>query len=200
MTISSYQTLIKAPGPNAPIVFAFHGTGGDEHQFAELARQILPDAGVISPRGDVSEFGVLRFFRRTSEGSYDMEDLTLRTEKMARFIAAHKAANPGRPIYGLGYSNGATILASVLFKNAGLFDRAALLHPLIPWIPPNSEQLKDRPILITAGQRDPICPLPLSERLADYFAAQKARVEACYHSGGHEIRPEELEALHTFLT
>lgn len=65
MTISSYQTLIKAPGPNAPIVFALHGMGGDEYQFAELTRQILPDAGVISPRGDVSEFGALRFFRRT---------------------------------------------------------------------------------------------------------------------------------------
>ncbi|EHK75099.1 hypothetical protein SM0020_25551 [Sinorhizobium meliloti CCNWSX0020] len=129
-----------------------------------------------------------------------MEDLTLRTEKMARFIASHKAANPGRAIYGLGYSNGANILASVLFKNAGFFDRAALLHPLIPWIPANSEQLKDRPILITAGQRDPMCPLPLSERLADYFAAQGARVEACYHSGGHEIRPEELGALRAFLT
>jgi phospholipase/carboxylesterase len=25
-------------------------------------------------------------------------------------------------------------------------------------------------------------------------------VEACYHSGGHEIRSEELDALHSFLT
>ncbi|MCA1494540.1 alpha/beta hydrolase [Sinorhizobium alkalisoli] len=200
MTISSYQALVRAPGRNAPIVFAFHGTGGDEYQFAELIGQILPDAGLVSPRGDVSEFGALRFFRRTSEGAYDMEDLAIRTERMASFIAAHKAANLGRAIYGLGYSNGANILASVLFRHAGLFDRAALLHPLIPWIPANSERLRDRPILITAGQRDPICPLPLTEQLVDYFAAQKARVEASYHSGGHEIRPGELEALHAFLT
>ncbi|WEX74904.1 alpha/beta hydrolase [Sinorhizobium numidicum] len=200
MTTSSYQALIRAPGRNAPIVFSFHGTGGDEYQFAELVGQILPDAGLISPRGDISEFGALRFFRRTNEGSYDMEDLARRTEKMSSFIAAHKAANPGRAIYGLGYSNGANILASVLFRHTGLFDRAALLHPLIPWIPANVEQLKDRSILVTAGQRDPICPLPLTERLVDYFVKQKARVEACYHSGGHEIRPEELEALHAFLT
>lgn len=110
MTISPYQTLIKAPGPNAPIVFAFHGMGGDEYQFAELTRQILPDAGVISPRGDVSEFGALRFFRRTSEGSYDMEDLILRTEKMARFIAAHKAANPGGQFTGSAIRTGQTSL------------------------------------------------------------------------------------------
>lgn len=199
MTISSYRALIRAPSRNAPIVFAFHGTGGDEYQFTELVGQILPDAGLVSPRGDVSEFGALRFFRRTGEGSYDMEDLALRTKKMASFIAAHKAANPTRAIYGLGYSNGANILASVLFRHAELFDRAALLHPLIPWIPANNEQLRDRRILITAGQRDPICPLPLTERLVDYFVTQKARVEACYHSGGHEIRPEELEALHAFL-
>ncbi len=200
MTISSYQTLIRAPRRNAPIIFAFHGTGGDEHQFADLTRHILPDAGLISPRGDVSEFGALRFFRRTSEGSYDMEDLARRTDKMVDFIAAHKAENPGRAIYGFGYSNGANILASVLFSQPRLFDRTALLHPLIPWIPTANKQLKERRILITAGQRDPICPLPLTERLVDYFAAQSARVEACYHSGGHEIRPEELQALHAFLT
>lgn len=200
MTTSSYQALIRAPRRDAPIVFTFHGTGGDEHQFAELARQLLPGAGLVSPRGDVSEFGALRFFRRSSEGSYDMQDLARRTEKMVDFIAAHKAENPGRAIHGFGYSNGANILASVLFRQPQLFDRTALLHPLIPWIPADNKQLKDRRILITAGQRDPICPMPLTERLADYFATQGARVEACYHSGGHEIRPEELQALQSFLT
>ncbi len=40
-----------------------------------LARQILPGAHVISPRGDVSEMGMNRYFRRTGEGVYDMDDL-----------------------------------------------------------------------------------------------------------------------------
>ncbi len=35
----------------------------------------------LLPRGDVSEFGANRFFRRTGEGVYDMDDLHLRTEK-----------------------------------------------------------------------------------------------------------------------
>ncbi|QRM57623.1 alpha/beta hydrolase [Sinorhizobium sp. BG8] len=200
MSTESYKALVLAPGPDAPIVFAFHGTGGNEYQFSELVGQILPDAGLISPRGDVSEHGALRFFRRTGEGSYDMEDLAERTEKMAAFIAAHKDANPGRPIYGLGYSNGANILASVIFKHADLFDRAALLHPLIPWTPQPNDTLRDRRILVTAGRRDPICPLPITERLTEYFASQKARIEVSYHPGGHEIRPEELAALKSFLT
>ena len=200
MTISHYHALTKAPAEGAPLVFAFHGTGGDEHQFSELVGQILPDAGLVSPRGDVSENGALRFFRRAAEGVYDMEDLAERTEKMAEFIAAHKAANPRHPVYGLGYSNGANILASVAFKHAELFDRIALLHPLIPWTPDANSGLAGTRVLITAGHRDPICPFPLTESLARYFTAQGSALQTSFHDGGHEIRQPELSALEAFLT
>lgn len=200
MTTLLYHALTKAPAPNAPLIFAFHGTGGNEHQFSELVEQIAPHAGLVSPRGDVSEHGALRFFRRTGEGVYDMADLATRTEKMAEFIAGHKAAYPDRPVYGLGYSNGANILAAVAFKHADLFDRIALLHPLIPWRPEDNVGLADKRVLITAGQRDPICPLPLTECLVDYFNDQGSRVETIIHDGGHEIRQTELSALQTFLT
>lgn len=200
MTTSSYHALTRTPAAGAPLVFAFHGTGGDEHQFSDLVTQILPGAGLVSPRGDVSENGALRFFRRTGEGVYDMADLAQRTEKMAAFIAGHKAANPGIPVYGLGYSNGANILASVAFSHAGLFDRIALLHPLIPFAPEPNPGIAGKRVLITAGRRDPICPLPLTERLVDYFAAQGSRVETSFHDGGHEIQAPELAALQAFLT
>lgn len=133
MSLTSYIHLAKAPAPGAPLVFAFHGTGGDEHQFYGLIEQMLPQAGIVSPHGDVSEHGATRFFRRTGEGVYDMKDLAQRTAKMAAFIAAHKATNPGAPVYGLGYSNGANILAAVVLDQPALFDRAVLMHPLIPW-------------------------------------------------------------------
>ncbi|MEM8959343.1 MAG: alpha/beta hydrolase, partial [Pseudomonadota bacterium] len=44
MTRDSYHHLARPPAPGAPLVFAFHGTGGDEHQFAALVDQILPGA------------------------------------------------------------------------------------------------------------------------------------------------------------
>ena len=154
MSLDSYTARIKAPKPGAPLVFAFHGTGGDEHQFFDLAQQILPDAGVISPRGDVSEHGAARFFKRTAEGVYDMDDLAQRTQAMIGFITAHKAANPGVPVYGFGYSNGANILASVIMAQPDLFDRIGLLHPLIPWQPEPLPRLAGRRVLITAGRRD----------------------------------------------
>ena len=199
MSLDSYTARIKAPKPGAPLVFAFHGTGGDEHQFFDLAQQILPDAGVISPRGDVSEHGAARFFKRTAEGVYDMDDLAQRTQRMAAFITAHRDANPGAPVYGFGYSNGANILASVIMAQPDLFDRIGLLHPLIPWQPEPLPRLAGRRLLITAGRRDPICPWPLSDSLIKWATAQGAAVTTDIHDGGHELRQTELTALQALL-
>ena len=199
MSTSLYQARVTAPDPGRPLVFAFHGTGGDENQFFDLARQLMPGAGVISPRGDVSEMGAARFFRRTGEGVYDMDDLARRTDQMIAYIEAHRAAHPGRPIYGFGYSNGANILASVFLKRPDLFDRVGLLHPLIPWEPEANPALSGRQVLVTAGRHDPITPWPMSERLITWLEGEGAEVTTELHEGGHELRTPEIEALARFL-
>jgi phospholipase/carboxylesterase len=199
MSLDAYHHIANAPAPGDPLVFTFHGTGGDEHQFTSLIEQILPQAGIVSPRGDVSELGANRFFRRTGEGVYDMDDLAVRTAKMTGFIRAHRDANPGAPIYGLGYSNGANILASVIFETPDLFDRVVLMHPLIPWTPEPNPSLGSLDMLVTAGRRDPICPLPLTEALVRYLKDQGAQVDLRLHDGGHEARQPELAAIETFL-
>jgi phospholipase/carboxylesterase len=201
MSLTSYTALTRPPATEgAPLIFAFHGTGGDEHQFFGFVREIAPGAGVISPRGDVTEMGAARFFRRSGEGVYDMADLARATARMAGFVAAHKAAHPTAPIYGFGYSNGANILASVVMARPDLFDRVGLLHPLIPWQPAPVAGLAGRRVLITAGRNDPICPWPLSQRLIDWFGAEGALVTTDIHPGGHELRPAEAEALRHLLT
>ena len=181
----------------APSFYVFHGTGGDESQFFDLARQLRPDACIVAPRGDVSEGGAARYFRRTGEGVYDMDDLARRTTAMAEFIAATKGDGP---VFGLGYSNGANILASVMLEAPGLFDAAVLMHPLVPWTPAPVPGLAGRRVLITAGERDPICPAPQTRALADYFKAQGADVETAWHPGGHEVRNEELQAIARFVS
>lgn len=179
----------------APLVFAFHGTGGDEHQFAGLIPQLWPAAGIVAPRGEVSEFGANRYFRRTGEGVYDMDDLAARRDALIAFVRSHLTA--GVPAYAFGYSNGANILAAMTFVAPDLFDRVALLHPLIPWTPEAQSKLDGKRVLITGGAHDPIAPLPGTEALARYYAAQGTEVQSCIHAGGHEIRPEEITALKT---
>jgi len=195
--MSSYQFRADAiADTTAPVIFLFHGTGGDENQFFELAGQLLPGVRRVAPRGDVSEHGALRYFRRTGEGVYDMDDLALRTKAMTEFVREH--AGKSSLVIGLGYSNGANILASMQFATPGLFDQAVLMHPLIPFAPPAAD-FSGRQVLITAGRRDPIASASATQVLADYFSANGAETKLAWHEGGHELRQEELTAIQAFL-
>lgn len=187
-----HKTLPGSPG--GPLLFVFHGTGADESQLLSLGRDLAPQATIVSPRGDVSEHGAARFFRRTGEGVYDMDDLARATGKMADFIKAQVEGAKPSSVFGLGYSNGANILASVVFAAPDLFDAAVLMHPLIPFEPEVKGSLAGRRILVTAGKRDPICPPNLTSRLEAYLRADGADVTVEWHDGGHEIRPNEIEA------
>ena len=196
--MADYQ-FVDYPGasPDAPAFFLFHGTGGDEHQFTDLAAELLPSARRIGVRGDVSEGGALRYFKRVGEGRYDMADLARATTKLAGFVGAQRGA--AKKSVGLGYSNGANILASVLFKAPEQFDTAVLMHPLIPFTPDPQPGLKGKRVIITAGRRDPIAPVHSAELLAAYLKEQGADVTVFWHEGGHEIRREELLAVRDFL-
>ncbi|HEX7736120.1 MAG TPA: alpha/beta hydrolase, partial [Ktedonobacteraceae bacterium] len=104
-----------------------HGTGGDEHALSGLGRMLIPGAGQLSPRGNVLENGMPRFFRRFAEGVLDVEDLKQRSGELAAFI--HQAS----AVYGFdeqqviaaGFSNGANIAASLLLLRPSVL-RAAI--------------------------------------------------------------------------
>jgi phospholipase/carboxylesterase len=130
---------------------------------------------------------------------YDFEDLEVRSRAMAGFIRAHKEKAKLSHTIGLGYSNGANILAAIVFHNADLFDDIVLMHPLVPWSPADNRALARLRVLITAGRRDPICPPTLTNALGEYFKRQGSTVALEWHEGGHELRPSEQTAIGTLF-
>lgn len=200
MSANSYVHKVLPGPPGGPLLFVFHGTGADENQLLTFGRDLLPGATIIAPRGDILEYGAARFFRRTGEGVYDMADLARATEKMAGFVGAHTESAKPASVLGLGYSNGANILASALFARPSLFDAAVLMHPLIPFAPQVAGSLAGKRMLITAGRRDPICPPDLTVRLEACLRAARADVTVEWHDGGHELRPNEIAAAKGLLS
>lgn len=195
----SYQFAETRAAAAAPLIFTFHGTGGDQNQFHGLATQLVPGAAVISVRGDVSEHGAARFFRRRAEGVYDMDDLAQRTENLAAFMRDQIARlKPGR-VGAFGYSNGANILGSVMIRHPDIVDDAGLLHPLIPWLPEPQPGLAGRRALVTAGLNDPICPPDLTRQWNGWLAAQGVDLAEIWTGGGHGIEQREILALREFL-
>ena len=60
MSLDAYHHNRVDRGPGKPLLFLFHGTGGDENQFMDVGAALAPGAGIVAPRGDVSEHGAER--------------------------------------------------------------------------------------------------------------------------------------------
>ena len=201
MALDSYIHLFRPGKDGDPrTLLMLHGTGGDEASFAGLGRVLAPGAAVLSVRGNVSEHGMNRFFRRHAGGVYDMEDLAFRTRALGAFVeaAVERYGIDRDGLIGVGYSNGANILANLLFENPSLVPAAVLMHPLIPFAPEDQPGLAGRRVLITAGERDPICPPAMTRALHGYFERQGAAAELVFHPGGHELQESELDATRRF--
>src|SRR5665213_4278266 len=59
--------------PTAPTLLLLHGTGGTEHDLISIGETIAPASGILSPRGQVLEGTMQRFFRPLSEGVFDLD-------------------------------------------------------------------------------------------------------------------------------
>ena len=172
------RNYVPAPnGTSANTLLLLHGTGGDEHDLVPLGRLLNPDANLLSPRGRVLENGMPRFFKRLSEGVFDIPDLIAQTEALSEFVAEAAEAygfDPSR-VTAAGFSNGANIAAALLLLHPGVLHAAILLHPMVPLVPDTLPDLAGIAVFIGAGRRDPIVPEAETERLAALTAPSRRR-------------------------
>ena len=180
--------------PGSPTLLLLHGTGGNEQDLLPLAPELMPDAGVLSPRGQVLEHGMPRFFRRLAEGVFDLEDLRVRTAALAEFVRAaarHYGFDAARVI-AAGFSNGANIAASLVLLRPGALHRAVLFRAMVPLVPDPLPSLPATPVLVSNGRTDPIVPLAETERLAALLREAGAEVTLVWQAAGHHLVQEDL--------
>ncbi len=187
---------VPAERAGAPTLLLLHGTGGDEDDLIPLGHALVPGAALLSPRGQVSEGGSLRFFRRLAEGVFDQVDLAKRTEELASFVrdAAQPYAIDLDRLITLGFSNGANIAASVILRDPGLLRTNVLLSPMVPFEPDATPGLAGTSVFLGAGRRDPIAPTSQVERLGEIFREGGADVTVHWHDAGHTITQDEFDA------
>lgn len=196
--IHVHQPAAAAGGPT---LLLLHGTGGSEHDLLPLARLLDPAAGVLSPRGNVLERGMARFFRRLAEGVFDVEDVKLRAEELSAFVSAAAARygfDPGRVI-AVGFSNGANIAAAVLLLHPHVLRAAILFSPMVPLVPASLPDLRDAAVFISAGRHDPIVEPANTQRLADLLREAGAQVALRWTDGGHTLARADVEAARAWL-
>lgn len=186
----------KGFNPEKPVFLLLHGTGGNEQSLMSLAPMIDAEASVLSVRGNVSEQGMPRFFRRLSEGVFDEEDLVYRTKELNDFLdeASVKYEFNRDNIIAIGYSNGANIAASLLYHYADALNGAILHHPMVPLRGTKLPDLTEKQIFIAAGTNDPISPVREAEELQEALEAANASVAVHWENHGHQLTGSEVEA------
>jgi predicted esterase len=178
----------------SPTLLLLHGTGGNERDLLSLAPDLMPDAGVLSPRGKVLEHGMPRFFRRLAEGVFDLEDLRLRTAELAEFViaAAGFYGFDAARVIAAGFSNGANIAASMVLLSPGVLHRAVLFRAMVPLVPDPLPSLPHTPVLLSNGRADPIVAAAETERLAALLRDAGAEVTLAWQTAGHHLVQEDL--------
>jgi predicted esterase len=181
--------FIPAQTTGALTLLLLHGTGGDENDLVELGHALDPQAALLSPRGQVSERGANRWFRRLAEGVFDTDDLIARTDQLAAFVTSATAdyGLDATRLVTVGFSNGANIAATLLLRHPRLLRGAVLFAPMVTLTDPPIANLSGVGVFLAAGRADPIAPPEQAQRLAEQFIERGAAVELRWHPGGHGI-------------
>jgi predicted esterase len=183
-----------ARAAGAPVLLLLHGTGGNEHDLLPLGEALLPDAAMLSPRGQVLERGMPRFFRRLAEGVFDLEDLERRTHELAGFVeraAAHYGFEERR-LVAVGFSNGANIAASLLLLEPSTLGGGVLFRAMVPLVPDPLSTVPGTPVLLSNGRNDPLVSLEETERLATLLRRAGADVTVALQPAGHELSSQDI--------
>lgn len=196
MNVSDWPHIFTAGASTGPLLLMLHGTGSDEHQIAALAASIDPTATVLSPRGQVIENGANRWFRRLSEGVFDVADVTTRADDLAGFVtsATDHYALAGWPLIAVGFSNGANIALALAIRHPNLLSHVVAFSGMYPFGDQHLEtDLTGSQFTLLNGENDAMAPRPSVETLAAELGARGADVQVNWRPGGHGITADDLQ-------
>jgi phospholipase/carboxylesterase len=188
----------------APTLLLLHGTGGNEFDMLPLgnmfARAFGDNVNILSPKGNVSEFGAARFFRRLAEGVFDVEDLKTRTGELNDFL--HQAASEygfdAERIIAIGYSNGANIAGSMMLMFPEVLAGIVQLRPMIPFQPDTLPHIPATPVFIASGNNDPTVRLQEARSWAAMLQQAGALVTFQASEAGHQLTQADIESAITW--
>lgn len=179
---------------DAYTLLLLHGTGGDEHDLLPIAKQFGNPINVLSLRGNVSEHGMPRFFKRLGMSIFDEKDLEFRTEEMISFIKelAVTEGFDSTKIIALGYSNGANIAGSSLALSPGFLAGAILYRPMLPFKNMPEVSIENIPVFVSNGMQDPTIPFIDTANLVQWLQDSGYMVTQQMLPGGHQLTQEDI--------
>lgn len=199
-----YKYIPAATPGSAFTLLLLHGTGGNESDLLSLTDEFGPDFNYLSMRGNVSENGMPRFFKRLGMGIFDEDDIYFRTEEMynaLKDISAKEKFNVEN-IVALGYSNGANIAGAMLMLYPGFLKGAVLwraMQPLNKRVPQFSVT-EPIPLLFTSGNYDNTVRKADTEAYISLMQDAGYDCESHFLETGHNLTASDIKLSQQFLS
>ncbi|GGI33190.1 methylhydroquinone degradation carboxylesterase MhqD [Staphylococcus chromogenes] len=189
------EHIFKKGAPQKPTFVLLHGTGGDEHDLLPVAELLDSTYNVIAVRGNVSENGMNRFFKRHGEGNYDVEDLKFRTHELHTFLkdAATQYDFDINNTILVGFSNGSNIAIELMLQPEMPYRKGLLFAPLYPLDVDSQLDLSNKDVFLSMGKADPIVTVEQSYDVENLFKTRGANVTS-YWVNSHELTRDAIEA------
>lgn len=188
-------------GTGNKLFILLHGTGGDENDLIPIAKFIDSTAAILGIRGNVSENGMNRYFKRFGMGQYDLESLNKETIILKQFIddSIRSYELNEKDIYIIGFSNGANIAQSLLkhplsYPLKFILLSPALIEPKV--IYPNLSETK---IFIATSPKDPYLSTEELKILVSNLSQSKAHPHIYEHPNGHQITMDVLNEVKRWI-
>ena len=193
--------IFKQGEQGKPVFLLLHGTGGDERDLLPLAEMLDPSYNVLSVKGEISENGMARYFKRRAEGDYDLEDLEYRGQELYDFIkeSSKEYEFNLEAVIPVGFSNGSNMAINLILRESTPFQKALLFAPLYPLdLQDNQKDLSNFKVFLSMGKQDPIVTQEQSERVIEIFKVRGAEVHETWVNS-HEITQEAVLAAKEIL-
>lgn len=181
---------------DAYTILLLHGTGGNENDLLPLAANFGNCYNILSVRGNVSENGMPRFFKRLGMGIFDEKDLDFRTDELVAFIkaAAVEEDFDSTKVVALGYSNGANIAGATLVKYPNFLAGAILFRPMQPFgkIEDTAETQMCKPVFFSSGKADPTIEPYATPKYVQLLKDRGFKVDFHDLPTGHNLTVEDV--------
>ena len=93
----------------------------------------------------------------------------------------------------------ANIAGGILLLRPNVLCGAALLRPMVPLIPETLPELRGAPVLVSAGNQDPIVPAENARELVALLRRAGADVTVCFENAGHGLTDNTFETTRRWL-
>jgi phospholipase/carboxylesterase len=200
--VLDWPHLFREGNDIGPVALTLHGTGGSEHDSVQLADLLLPGQPVVSPRGQVSEQGMNRWFARASEGVFDVDDVIFRAGELAALLPQllNHYGLTGRPLVALGFSNGANIGQALALLHPEVVNTVVAFSGMYPF--GDRDPVGDVTgvkIFSAGGESDPMAPNASATHLVEVARQHGADITRVVRPGGHGISQQDVDQAAAWL-